>query len=130
MSITTRNAMLTRRPGKRTFVISRSTFAGAGAYAQTWLGDNLSNWEHYRNSIANMLGFATVYQVPMVGSDIGGFGTFIFFDNSQSLLECGTGGNTTENLCARWATLGAFYPFMRNVCASQSYYFRGLSFLA
>jgi alpha-glucosidase len=122
MSIATRNAMLARRPGKRTFVLTRSTFAGAGAYVQKWLGDNLSNWEQYRNSIANMLGFATIYQVPMVGSDIGGFGTFI--DNGQRLemQTYGTGGNATESLCARWATLGAFYPFMRNVCDSKSYH--------
>ena len=103
MSNVTHNSMLSRRPGLRTLVVTRSTFAGAGRYAQKWLGDNLSTWAEYRASVAGILGMAGIYQVPMVGADI-----------------CGFGGNTSENLCARWATLGAFYPFMRNVSHCHS----------
>lgn len=89
-------ALLQVFPGKRPFIIGRSTFAGSGKWAGHWGGDNESLWAFLFFSIPQALSFS-IFGVPMFGVD-----------------TCGFSGNSNYELCSRWMQLSAFFPFYRN----------------
>ena len=92
----TYEALLTVFPGKRPFIIGRSTFAGAGKWAGHWGGDNTSLFANMFFSISQALSFS-LFGIPMFGVD-----------------TCGFNENASEELCARWMALSSMFPFYRN----------------
>ncbi len=90
------NADIISITNKRPFILSRSTALGHGKYSFHWLGDNTADYEHMRNGVNGIFQFQ-IYGVPMTGDDI-----------------CGFFNDSWDEICARWMSLGSFFPFSRN----------------
>ena len=90
------NNNLVKILNKRPFILSRSTTLSHGRYAFHWLGDNDSTYKDMRNCLNGIFQFQ-IYGIPMTCDDI-----------------CGFNRESWDNICARWITLGAFFPFARN----------------
>ena len=96
MARATADGLAALRPGRRTFVITRSAWAGLQRYAMNWMGDNVSTWEHLRLSIPMMANLG-LCGLAFTGPDCGGFA-----------------GDCQPELLTRWIQLGVFTPFFRN----------------
>ncbi|PSB10292.1 alpha-glucosidase [filamentous cyanobacterium CCP2] len=95
MARAAREAMEKQRPHQRSFVLTRSGFAGVQRWSSVWLGDNTSVWDQLEMSLP-MLCNMGLSGVAFVGCDVGGFA-----------------GNATAELFARWMQVGMLYPLMR-----------------
>ena len=81
----------------RSFVLTRSFFAGSQKYTTCWGGDNTSTYEYMKASLQMVFSFG-LCGMGFTGSDVGGF----FNDVDDTLLS-------------RWHQVGAWiYPFFRN----------------
>ena len=83
-------------PGKRPFILGRSTFTGSGQVAAHWGGDNTATWQYMYWAIPQALTMS-LFGIPMFGPD-----------------TCGFLGTSTQELCGRWMQQSAFFPFYRN----------------
>ncbi|MFW9264715.1 glycoside hydrolase family 31 protein [Nostoc sp. CALU 546] len=90
------------RGSERSFVLTRSGYAGVQRWSSVWMGDNQSLWEHLEMSLP-MLCNMGLSGVAFVGCDIGGFA-----------------GNATAELFARWMQVGMLYPLMRGHSAMST----------
>lgn len=99
MATATREGLLAANPDRRPFVLTRANFLGGQRVAATWTGDNVSREADLRLSIPMSLNLGLSGQ-PFSGPDLGGFAE-----------------DATGELFARWAAVGAFFPFCRGHAA-------------
>ncbi|MBV1869034.1 MAG: glycoside hydrolase family 31 protein [Marinosulfonomonas sp.] len=86
-------AQINHLPNKRPFLITRSAAPGSQRYAQTWTGDNRTNWETLRWNIRMGLGLS-LSGFFNIGHDVGGF----------------AGPRPGPELFLRWVQNGIFHP--------------------
>ncbi len=63
---------IAQRPSERPYAISRAGGPGIGRYAQTWSGDNYTDWKTLRWNLRQGLGMS-VSGLFNIGHDVGGF---------------------------------------------------------
>jgi alpha-glucosidase len=80
-------------PGERAFTVTRAGCAGIQRYAQTWSGDNTTNWDNLRWNLRTGLQMSLSGMVN-TGHDIGGF----------------TGLVPDAELLIRWTQAGLVHP--------------------
>ncbi|APC96580.1 glycoside hydrolase family 31 protein [Francisella frigiditurris] len=86
-------AQINFAPNERPYLITRSGCAGLQRYAQTWTGDNNTDWKTlpFNLEMAKGLSLSGIYNF---GHDIGGF----------------SGPAPTPEMLLRWIQHGIFYP--------------------
>jgi alpha-glucosidase len=88
-----RQAQIAARPAERPYVVTRSGMAGLHRYAQTWSGDNRTEWKTLRYNARQSIGLA-LSGVSNSGHDIGGF----------------SGPAPSPELLVRWVQAGVLMP--------------------
>lgn len=94
MAQLSQEALLSRHPDRRAFVLTRSANVGTMRYAtSTWSGDNWTSWHSLRGSVAMNLN-AQLSLLQAYGCDIGGF----------------NGPLPSPELFVRWVQMGVTHP--------------------
>ena len=60
------------KPSSLPFILTRSSYPGAGKFSIHWSGDNMASFEFLKLSIASFINFG-IFGMPFMGSDICGF---------------------------------------------------------
>ena len=95
MASASREGILSARPEKRPFVLTRSNHLGGQRCAATWTGDNKAAMGYLETAVPMSLNLGLSGQ-PLSGPDLGGYD-----------------GAITPELYGRWMAMGPFFPFSR-----------------
>jgi alpha-glucosidase len=93
MARASRAAQLEHAPGEQPYVVTRSGPTGLHRYAQTWTGDNRTEWKSLKFNLRTGLGLA-LSGVSNLGHDVGGF----------------AGPRPDPELFLRWVQAGVLMP--------------------